>query len=246
MSYETFALALRRTFIACSAGQKEPDPQTVEMYWSLFGEHDIHELMAALKAHVLDPDRGRFPPRPADITHQLQALDGHPSADEAWAIAARAHDERATVVWTGPISQAWAVASPLYERTPAQAAAAFKDAYASMVRAERANGAKAQWLTSLGHDSSAAAAAIESAANAGRLHELGHEERVLLEAPKLSAKPPDSYRQRWNELVAKLKAGLSEKEDRIPAELERTRRLKEIAQEKYNSARQEKDHQERQ
>lgn len=237
MSYETFAIALRRTFIACSAGQKEPDPQTVEMYWSLFGEHDIHELMGALKAHVLDPERGRFPPRPADITHQLQALDGHPSADEAWAIAARAHDESATVVWTGPISQAWAVASALYERTPSQAAAAFKEAYTNMVRTERARGAKASWVTSLGHDKAGAQGVIAAAHDAGKLPRLGDEERLLLDPPALSSKPPEKYRERWNALVATIKAKVNAPPKGVPVELERTARLKAEAQAKYDIAR---------
>lgn len=236
MSYETFAIALRRTFIACSAGQKEPDPQTVELYWSLFGEQDMPILMAALKAHVLDAERGRFPPRPADITFQLQQMDGHPSADEAWAIAVHAHDERNTVVWTGPMSQAWNVARHLYERTPAQAAVAFKESYANLVRTERASGARATWTTSLGHDKHNARAVIAQATESGRLRELGHEEQLLIEGPSRSSTLPEKYRERWNGLVAAIKSRITGDDAGIPADLQRTIDLKARAQAKYEAA----------
>lgn len=234
--FEPFALALRRTFLACSAGQKEPDPDTIGMYFDLFDSVPLPVMFRCLKAHAMDPERGRFAPRPADITFQLQSLDGHPSADEAWAIAVKASDERNTVVWTGPMAEAWGVASALYERTPSQAAAAFKDAYAKLVAAQRSSGLPATWITSLGHDQAGRQGVIAQAASAGKLPSLGNEERLLLEAPKLTPNPPEKYREKWNALLAAIKSRVSTAPE-TPADLARTAQLKAEARAKYDSAR---------
>lgn len=230
--FEGFALMLRRTFLACSAGQKEPDPQTVELYWELFQHVEIRLLRHALGAHARDPERGRFPPRPADITFQLQRMDGHPEADEAWAIAVKAADEANTVVWTEPMAQAWNIAGPLFDRTPGQAASAFKERYANLVAEERQAGRPARWVTSLGFNKDQAQAAIQVAQVEGRLKELGHEERLLLEGKPRTLKPPAWMKERWDALRSRL----TSTPDR-PSDHQRTSELKAISKQKYESAR---------
>jgi hypothetical protein len=226
---EPFALMLRRTFLACSAGGKEPDVDTVGLYFDLFAGTDLQTMAKALAFHTRHPERGRFPPRPADLTYALQQFDGHPSADEAWAIAVKAADESSTIVWTQPMATAWGVASALYERTPGQAANAFKEHYTSLVGKERDAGRPAQWQTSLGYDKGQAQAALQVAQSEGKLRQLGHEEQLLIEGKPLTIKPPSWLAEQWSALSSKLKAQVAEpsgKELACKADRERTAQLK--------------------
>jgi hypothetical protein len=43
----------------------------LDTWWGLFQRFTLSAFAAALRQHLLDPDRGRFPPRPADIIHHL-------------------------------------------------------------------------------------------------------------------------------------------------------------------------------
>lgn len=42
------------------------------VWWSACGRFDFEQVSAALNAHAIDPDRGQFPPKPADIVRVLQ------------------------------------------------------------------------------------------------------------------------------------------------------------------------------
>lgn len=182
--YEPFAIALRRCFIACSGGQKEPSPDLVDLFFETFHNHPLEVLLNCLKAHTLDPERGKFVPRPADLVAGLQALDGHPSADEAWAMSIAAADERATVVWTMPMALAWDIARHTYDESRVSAALAFKEAYRAEVLKCRNAGQPAKWVVCIGFDKHSARNAIEQALAKGLIQaeKLSHEERVLLEA----------------------------------------------------------------
>lgn len=229
---EPFAIMLRRTFLACSAGSKEPDVDTVNLYFDLFAGTGLETMAKALAFHTRHPERGRFPPRPADLTYALQQFDGHPSPDEAWAIAVKAADESTTVVWTEQIAQAWGTASILFERTPGQAASAFKERYAGLLDAERAAGRPAQWLTSLGDNKGQAQAALQVAHSEGKLKQLGPEERLLLEGKPLTMKPPSWLAEQWSALSNKLKAQVAEPSGReleCKTDRERTAQLKQQA-----------------
>lgn len=42
------------------------------VWWQACQPFDFEQVTKALSAHVMDPERGRFPPMPADIVRQLQ------------------------------------------------------------------------------------------------------------------------------------------------------------------------------
>lgn len=167
----------------------------VAMFFRSCAAYSLEHVRAALDAHVRDPQRGRFPPVPADVIAQLQAAaenDGRPGPEEAWAIARRATDEAATVVWTAEMAQAWSVAIPLLSsRDDVGARMAFREAYQRLVAESRAGGTPPRWSASLGWDEQQRAQAIGQAVQLGYLP---REELLALPGPKVtlaSAMPPE-------------------------------------------------------
>ena len=173
----------------------------VAMFFRSCAAYSLEHVRAALDAHVRDPQRGRFPPVPADVIAQLQAAaedDGRPGPEEAWAIARRATDEAATVVWTVEMSQAWAVALPLLgSRDDVGARMAFREAYQRLVAEARDAGTPPRWSASLGWDEQQRAQAIGQAVQLGYLP---REELLALPAPKVALAPPPEVRAKLLEL----------------------------------------------
>lgn len=96
--------------------------------------------------------------------------DGHPSPNEAWAIAMRAADERSTVVWTEQTRDAWNKALPLVEAGDIIAARpAFLEVYSRLVKDARAAQKTASHQISLGADASARDGVLQQAVAAGQL-----------------------------------------------------------------------------
>lgn len=173
----------------------------VAMFFRSCAAYSLEHVRAALDAHVRDPQRGRFPPVPADVIAQLQAAaedDDRPGPEEAWAIARRATDEAATVVWTAEMAQAWAVALPLLgSRDDVGARMAFREAYQRLVAEARAAGTPPRWSASLGWDEQQRAQAIGQAVQLGYLP---REELLALPAPKVALAPPPEVRAKLLEL----------------------------------------------
>ncbi|MBV5311434.1 MAG: hypothetical protein JZU59_18840, partial [Chromatium okenii] len=68
-----------------------------KLWWRLLADKiEFLALQTALDRHMLDPDRGRFMPKPADIIAIVEKAHHRLSADEAWAIALESFDESAT------------------------------------------------------------------------------------------------------------------------------------------------------
>jgi hypothetical protein len=44
---------------------------TVDVWWQACAPFDLEQVRKALTAHALDPDRGQFAPKPADLVRQL-------------------------------------------------------------------------------------------------------------------------------------------------------------------------------
>lgn len=65
-----------------------PSDGTVGFLFQALINYDIREISAALAAHSLDPENGRFAPKPADIVRHIQG-DGQSNALIAWT---KAHD----------------------------------------------------------------------------------------------------------------------------------------------------------
>lgn len=94
--------------------------------------------------------------------------DGRPGAEEAWALMP--FDESQSVVWSDEMARAFGVAGPLLAHGDKVAARmAFKEAYSRMVAEARDAGRKVTWTPSLGHDERGRAAALQAAAEAGRI-----------------------------------------------------------------------------
>lgn len=106
----------------------------------------------------------------SDILKRVQASDGFPGTNEAWALAMRANDESHTVVWCDEIAMAFNIASPILEaRDKVGARVAFIESYERIVKAAREAGKKPAWFASLGYDATQRDQALKDAVEAGRL-----------------------------------------------------------------------------
>ena len=152
------------------------------MFFRALAPLALPQVRAGLDAHVRDPQRGRFFPRPADVIAQVP--DDRLGADEAWALAVKSRDERASVVWTDEIAEAWGIARSVLELgDEIGARVAFRDAYSRIIAAARTNGSSPQWFASLGHDPEGRAQAL---IEEGRVLKTGF---VLLDPPKRGGDP---------------------------------------------------------
>lgn len=106
----------------------------------------------------------------AAILQRVQAVDGRPEPNEAWALALEASDERATVVLTPEIQEALTIAAPILEaRDKVGARMAFISAYERAVSRSRREALPVEWRVSLGHDEAGRQAGIQKAAALNRL-----------------------------------------------------------------------------
>lgn len=120
------------------------------------------------------------------ILDRIDDAVGRPAANEAWAIASTALDERATVVWTNEMADAWSVARPLAEAGDMVGARmAFIAAYERVVRAARELKAVPSVTISIGWDAESRNPAIEKALALGYIspEQAAQEMTVALPAP---------------------------------------------------------------
>ena len=61
---ERFATALLATFEVYG---KELSDMVVKVWWASLKPHNIDDVCSALTKHISDPERGQFPPKPADV-----------------------------------------------------------------------------------------------------------------------------------------------------------------------------------
>lgn len=106
----------------------------------------------------------------AAILERVQAEDGRPGDDEAWAIALCAADESDSVVMTEEIHVALSAARPVLERgDKVGARMAFKSAYVRAVDTARRQAKPVKWSLSMGTDPQRRLLAVEEAGRQGRL-----------------------------------------------------------------------------
>lgn len=143
------------------------------LYFRALSEYPLDAVRGALDAHVKDPQRGRWFPKPADLIAQLQgaaADDGRPGPEEAWAIALQSSDEAATVVWTEEIAEAMGVARTILSTgDKVGARMAFREAYERIVESARRQRRPVAWSASLGSDPGLVEDALRLGVGAGRL-----------------------------------------------------------------------------
>jgi hypothetical protein len=128
---------------------------------------DLAAYPEALVLQALSRCRKEVPrfPTIADIVARID--DGRPGADEAWAMIPK--DERASVVWSAEMRDAFGVARALIDSDEIAARMAFRETYTRLVSDARARGVPAQWEPSLGHDRLGHAAALKEAVHKGRI-----------------------------------------------------------------------------
>lgn len=106
----------------------------------------------------------------AAILERLNAIDGRPTANEAWAIALRGFDETQTIVSNQEITEGMRSARPILDAgDEVGARMAFRDAYERIVAVNRDAGIKPEWFPSLGTDSRLRDSVLEDAERKGLL-----------------------------------------------------------------------------
>lgn len=156
----------------------------VAMFIRALRHHSLTAVRAGFDAHVRDPQRGRFPPMPADVIAQIDGLaedDRRPGAEEAWALALAAGDQTRTVLWTREMAQAWETARPVMDLgDEVGARMAFREVYARLVAEARTQQMPVAWSVSLGFDPEERNRVVADAVASGRLPE---SELLALAAP---------------------------------------------------------------
>jgi hypothetical protein len=149
-------------------------------------------------------------PSIADIVGRIEASDGRPGVEDAWAMIPQ--DEMGSVVWTDEMARAFSVANPLLKQGDAVGARmAFKEKYLQEVKTARESNTPVKWTPSFGYDPSLRQAAIQTAIDKKRL---SHQEAVRhlpqvehkTEAKALPPPPanPEETRERVRALIASI------------------------------------------
>lgn len=106
----------------------------------------------------------------AAILQRIQASDGRPGKDEAWAIALMSSDEADTVVMTDEIQLALGAARPVLDLgDKVGARMAFISAYERLVIESREEGKPVNWHVSIGFDANRRLEAITKAVQLKRI-----------------------------------------------------------------------------
>lgn len=89
----------------------------------------------------------------AAVLERINAIDGRPTANEAWAVALRGFDEAQTIITNEEINEAMRTARPILDAgDEVGARMAFRDSYERIVAINRTNGVLPRWYPSLGSD----------------------------------------------------------------------------------------------
>jgi hypothetical protein len=122
-----------------------------------------------------------------NVVDRIQTADARVGADEAWATAILALDERETVVWTQESAEAFDIVRPLLDSgDEIGARVAFRDAYNRLCSRSVADGYKPVWIVSSGWDNEKRREVLRKAVDVGRIS-TGYAHR-LLPAPEVSTR----------------------------------------------------------
>ena len=165
---------------------KTPDGEEVAGWYELLEGFALEAVAAAFKAHLTDPDRGQYLPKPADVIRHLPAAavhDGRPGPDEAWGLLLRfVNDEADTGVYTEEMRHGWQACDPILKQgDEIGARRCFLDAYSRAVQDARQQRQSVRWNVTLGHDPQLRIQRLNEAVAAGRLS--ADHARALLPGP---------------------------------------------------------------
>ena len=214
--YDDFAQLLDDAYDLIGVGtNKVISGGAKSMFFASMAPYSLTTVRAALAAHCVDKVRGRFTPKPADIIEQIEASalnDGRPGAEEAWAIALTSQDERASLVWTTEMAEAFAICRPVLASSGAiSARKPFLEAYERIVAAARVARRPAEWVASVGWDKTRHVAVLTSAVNAGLLP--APAVAGLLEGKKVEITPDAAARAQLAR-IKKMQADAAEAKER--------------------------------
>ncbi|WP_426201062.1 hypothetical protein [Pseudomonas sp. TWP3-1] len=154
----------------CATGEamgQEMNPGTAAMMAEDLCCYSVPAVKSALKACRFEV-KGKL--AMADILQRVQASDGRPGKDEAWAIAMTANDEFETVVLTNEIQLALAAAKPILDAgDKVGARMAFISAYERLVGQAREDTKQVNWHVSVGFDANRRTQAITKAVQMQRI-----------------------------------------------------------------------------
>lgn len=154
------------------------------------------------------------------IVDAIEQGSGRQSANEAWATALGALDERNTLVWTEEMGQAWAAARPIMDLgDKVGARMAFIAAYERLVKISRDEGRPVKWTVSLGWDMDLRKQTLEQAVTAGMLP--APQAMALLPPPE--PKPDPAGQVKVAEVLKQLRQELREAPKRRRQEQEAKR-----------------------
>lgn len=157
---------LASLFATAESMQQQLTPAAAQLMVQDLKAFDEQVLVAALQA--VRREGGRF--TVAAVLKHVEAADGRPAANEAWAIALQSFDESDTVLTTPEIQQAATAASAIFAAgDKIGARMAFIAAYERVVATARQQALPVAWTLSLGYDTQRRVLAIEEAQRLGRL-----------------------------------------------------------------------------
>ena len=146
---------------------QEMNPGTAAMMAEDLCAYPVPVVKAALKACRFEV-KGKL--AMADILQRVQASDGRPGKDEAWAIAMTTNDEFETVVLTDEIQLALAAAKPVLDAgDKIGARMAFISAYERFVGQARQDAKQVTWHVSVGFDAGRRIQAVTKAVELKRI-----------------------------------------------------------------------------
>lgn len=165
-----FVQVLRATM---SLYNREVANDALHLWWGALEHLPIEAVTKALQAHI-QGEGGHFAPLPADVIKATKAASGHPSPDEAWAIAVSAQDEYESVLWTRQIAEASGIADPILATgDKVGARMAFLSAYERITKE-----GPPSWFISLGIDQIRREIVIDKALRLGRIDE-GYARQIM-------------------------------------------------------------------
>lgn len=196
------------------------------LFFAAMAEYSLADVERAILLHIKDPVNGKFPVQPAHLVAHLGISDGRPGAEEAWATALMARDQRDTVVWTAETFAAFEAARPVLEMgDEVGARMAFKDAYSRLVGEARQKRQPVAWQACIGWDASLRERALSRAQQAGLLPAPMVE--ALLPAPEPSASFDEQTANLQREQLDRIRKLVA----KIPSAAERIERAKREQQE---------------
>lgn len=168
---EAFGQVLRDTM---SVYDRSVSEDALRVWWAALENYSLEQIRGGLTRHLRDPERGRFPPKPADVVAGVQGayLEQWEAPEVAWKTAVTAADQTETIVWPSEEArEAWHAAGeyPYKSGDDIGARMSFERAYRRLMQAAADRGERPKPIVSPGHDPEKRNQALKAAEERGLL-----------------------------------------------------------------------------